>query len=78
MGAYDLPTSLRIGEVDYAIRSGWRAVMDIFSAFADPDMDPEMKTDIMMFYQDFKNQFAVQILMRPFIILLRCFMREKT
>lgn len=48
MGVYDLPTSLRIGEVDYTIRSGWRAVMDIFSAFADPDLDGEMKTEIMI------------------------------
>lgn len=48
MGVYDLPTSLRIGEVDFPIRCGWRAVMDIFAAYADPDLDDEMKTEIML------------------------------
>jgi hypothetical protein len=47
MDAYDLPTSLTIGEVDYSIRFGWRAVMDIFAALNDPDLDEEMKTEAM-------------------------------
>lgn len=54
MGAYDLPTSLEIGEVSFPIRYGWRAVMDIFAAYADPELDDEMKTETMLqiFYPD--------------------------
>lgn len=48
MGVYDLPTSLMIGEVDFPIRYGWRAVMDIFAAYADPELDDEMKTETML------------------------------
>lgn len=48
MGVYDLPTSLKIGEVDFPIRYGWRAAMDIFAAFSDPELDEEMKTETMM------------------------------
>lgn len=48
MGVYDLPTSLEIGEVVFPIRYGWRAVMDIFAAYADPELDDEMKTEIML------------------------------
>lgn len=48
MGAYDLPTSLTIGEVDFSIRYGWRAVMDIFAAFNDPNLDPEMRTEVLL------------------------------
>lgn len=56
MGAYDLPTSLRIGEVDFPIRCGWRAVMDIFAAFADPELDAQEKTDVMLqiLYKDYQ------------------------
>ena len=48
MGVYDLPTSLEIGEVSFSIRYGWRAVMDIFAAYADPELDDEMKTETML------------------------------
>lgn len=48
MGAYDLPTSLPIGGVDFPIRYGWRTAMDIFAAFNDPDLDEDMKTDVML------------------------------
>lgn len=48
MGVYDLPTSLLIGEVAFPIRYGWRAVLDIFAAYADPDLDDEMKTETML------------------------------
>lgn len=43
MSAYDLPTSLSIGEVDYPIRYGWRAVLDALSACADPVLDDESR-----------------------------------
>lgn len=48
MNAFDLPTSLTIGEVDHPIRCGWRAVMDIFSAFNDPELEQEDKTEVML------------------------------
>ena len=43
MNAYDLPTSLTIGGVAYPIRYGWRAVLDILVACADPDLDERGK-----------------------------------
>ena len=57
MNSYDLPTSLTIGEVAYPIRYGWRAVMDIFAAFNDPDLDDEAKTDVMLriLYPDWQD-----------------------
>ena len=48
MTAYDLPTSLKIGEVAYSIRTGWRTVMDIFAALNDPELDAEMQTETML------------------------------
>ena len=39
MNAYDLPSSLTVGGRVYAIRTGWRAVMDIFAALNDPDLE---------------------------------------
>lgn len=44
MSAYDLPTSLMIGDVEHPIRTGWRVVMDIFAMYNDPDFDNDMKT----------------------------------
>ena len=41
--AYDLPTSLTIGEVVYPIRYNWRAVLDALIACADPELDGEGK-----------------------------------
>lgn len=43
MNAYDLPTSLTIGGVAYPIRYGWRAVLDILVACADPELDEQGK-----------------------------------
>ena len=48
MTAYDLPTSLTIGEVSYSIRYGWRAILDIFLAFRDPDLDEDMRIEVML------------------------------
>lgn len=57
MAIFDLPTSLKIGEVDFRIRCGWRAVLDIFSAFRDPELDDEMKMETMLriLYPDWRN-----------------------
>ena len=43
MSAYDLPTSLIIGEVAYPIRYNWRAVLDVLAACSDPDLDEQGK-----------------------------------
>lgn len=43
--AWEFPTSLNIGGVDYEIRTDYRAVLDLLTALADPeltDSDPQM------------------------------------
>ena len=43
--AWEFPTSLNIGYVDYEIRTDYRAVLDLLTALADPDLtddDPQM------------------------------------
>lgn len=48
MNAYDLPTSLTIGEVEYKIRYNWRAVLDVLAACADPELDEQHKAFCML------------------------------
>ena len=48
MNAYDLPTSLTIGEVAYSIRYGWRAVLDALLASADADLDDQTKAECIL------------------------------
>lgn len=48
MRAYDLPTSLVIGEVVHPIRYGWKTILDIFAAMNDPDLDKEMKAEVIL------------------------------
>lgn len=57
MNAYDLPTSLTIGEVEYEIRYNWRAVLDILAACADPDMDDQSKAYCLLkiFYPEWEK-----------------------
>ena len=57
MSAYDLPTSLTIGEVEYRIRYNWRAILDVLIACADPELDDEEKTICMLqiFYPDWQT-----------------------
>ena len=43
--AWEFPTSLNIGGIDYEIRTDYRAVLDLLTALADPDLtddDPQM------------------------------------
>lgn len=43
--AWEFPTSLNIGGVDYEIRTDYRAVLDLLTALADPELtddDPQM------------------------------------
>ena len=57
MNAYDLPTSLTVGGVDYPIRYGWRAVMDALVACADPDLDDVGRAYCLLtiLFPDFKD-----------------------
>ena len=48
MNALDLPTSLTIGEVAYSIRTGWLGILNLFSAMNDPDLDAEMKNEVLL------------------------------
>lgn len=43
--AWEFPTSLNIGGVDYEIRTDYRAVLDLFAALSDPELtdnDPQI------------------------------------
>lgn len=57
MIVYDLPTSLNIGGVDYSIRYGWRAILDILIAFNDPDLDDQASIIVMLqiLYKDWRK-----------------------
>lgn len=48
MSAYDLPTSLVVGGVGVPIRYGWRAIIDIFAALKDPELDNDGKAEVML------------------------------
>ena len=39
--AWEFPTSLNIGDVDYEIRTDYRAVLDLLTALADPELTDE-------------------------------------
>lgn len=57
MSAYDLPTSLKIGEVDYRIRYNWYAIMDILAACNDPMLDDHSRMAVILciFYPDWER-----------------------
>jgi hypothetical protein len=57
MMAYDLPTSLYIGEVEHPIRYNWRAVLDILAACADPELDDAEKAlcVLQIFYPNWEE-----------------------
>lgn len=38
MSAWEFPTSLNVGGVDYEIRTDYRVVLDLFTALSDPDL----------------------------------------
>ena len=48
MNAYELPTSLNVGGVDYEIRSDFRAVLDVLAAMNDPELDEGTRTLVML------------------------------
>lgn len=54
---YDLPTSVEIQGVEYAIRSDYRAILDICIALNDPEMDDRERAivSLSIFYPDFET-----------------------
>lgn len=48
MTAYDLPTTLEVGGKEYAIRTDYRAVLDIIMAQGDPELSAYEKAIIML------------------------------
>lgn len=57
MMAYDLPTSLTIGEVEHPIRYNWRAILDILCACSDPELDDAGKAMcvLQIFYPEWEK-----------------------
>lgn len=51
---YDLPTSVEVNGHEYAIRSDYRAILDIIKALTDPELKDEEKAQVVMgiFYLD--------------------------
>lgn len=48
MNAWELPTTLNVGGKDYAIRTDFRAVLDILMAHNDPELDKSEKAEVML------------------------------
>ena len=48
MTAYDLPVSVEIDGKPYAIRYGWRAIIDILAACSDPELDDYSKAEVLL------------------------------
>ncbi len=57
MNGYKLPTSLRVGEVDYKIRTDFEEILGIFEAMNDPDVPEEAYGAILLInlYEDWKS-----------------------
>lgn len=55
MNIWNLPTSLPVSEVDWDIRAEYPAILDILSAFTDPEYEDDEKWLIALtiFYKDF-------------------------
>ncbi len=57
MNAYDLPTSVSIGDRKYGIRYGWHTIVDILIAMEDPELGDIEKQEILLriFYPEYKK-----------------------
>lgn len=55
--SYGLPTSVIVAGVEYAIRSDYRAALDIHAALNDPDLEPDVRAYevLHIFYEDADN-----------------------
>ena len=47
MNAYELPTELNIGTINYSIRSDFRDILNILISMSDPDMEAWEKQEVM-------------------------------
>lgn len=54
---YELPTSVKVCDTEYAIRSDFRAVLDICIALEDPELELQEKAIVALtiFYPDFEE-----------------------
>lgn len=52
-----LPTTLTINDEEYSIRTDFRDILKIISAFGDPELEPEEKVYVCLFilYEDFES-----------------------
>ena len=48
MDAYSLPTSIDVGGREYAIRTDYRAILDILAAENDPDLTAAEKAEVLL------------------------------
>lgn len=48
MSAYDLPTSVVIGGVEYEIRSDYRAILDVMEVMGDAEITDEERADVTL------------------------------
>ena len=57
MNAYSLPTSLSVGGVDFAIRTDFRAILDVLISQNDRELDDECKALVMLqiLYKDWES-----------------------
>ena len=57
MSAWELPYSLNVGGVDWAIRTDFRAILDILKYFQDPEYEDDERQMICLdiLYKDFGN-----------------------
>lgn len=57
MNAWSLPTALAVGGVEYPIRTDYRAIIDIFTFYNDPDYEEDEKALICLriLYEDFDS-----------------------
>lgn len=51
---YDLPTSVTVDGTEYAVRTDYRAILDIITALNDPDLTDEDRAAVALgiFYED--------------------------
>ena len=56
MSVYDLPTALEVGGKELAIRSDYRAVLDICTALSDPELNERDRAAVllMILYEDYR------------------------
>lgn len=57
MSAWELPTSLCVGGVDWKIRTDFRAILDILRYFSDPEYEPDEQWEICLdiLYEDYSD-----------------------